>query len=176
LGVVSPVTVGAAVSRTLQAARREPESSSVVARLESEMRWSGFRSLLLVALAAAAPAGCASNTTSPTPPPVLTTETFTGTISRTGNSAYAFTAKSGQVTVTLFSLTPDSTLKLSLSLGVYNPYYGQCTALTGNGAIAVGGQLIGLATATTSLCVQIADTSNIPAGATETFVIKAEHY
>jgi hypothetical protein len=141
------------------------------------MRWSGFRSLLLVALAAAAPAGCASNTTSPTPPPVLTTETFTGTLSPAGSSAYAFTAKSGQVIVTLYSLTPDDpTLKLSMSVGVYNAYYGQCTALTGNGAIRVGGQVIGLATATTTLCVQLSDPGVIPAGVTEAFVIKAEHY
>ena len=71
------------------------------------MKWSGFRSLLLVVVVAAALAGCGANQgTSTIPTPVLTTETFTGQLTPSGSSYYTFVAKPGQVTVTLASLSP----------------------------------------------------------------------
>ena len=142
------------------------------------MRWSGFRSLLLVVLAAAALAGCASNTaTTPAPPPVLTTDTFTSTLTPSGNNYSTFVAKTGQVTVTLTSLSPDSTLKLTMTIGVYSAYYGCATPVTGSDTAGVGTQLIGLATATTSLCISLSDPNGvIPTAAGESYTITAVHY
>jgi hypothetical protein len=141
------------------------------------MRWSGFRSLALVVLVAAALAGCASNTVTAPTEPVLTTETFTGSLGPAGSTSYYFVAKSGQVTVTLDSLSPDTTMKFTMSIGVYNAYYGCGTPVTGSNTMGVSSELVGLASATTSLCISIADSSGvIPTGATESFVIKAAHY
>ncbi len=142
------------------------------------MRWSGFSSLLLVALAAAALVGCASNAaTSPTPTPVLTTDTFTSTLGPSGSTLHTFIAKSGQVTVTLVSLSPNSTLKLTMTVAVYSAYYGCGTPVTGSDTAGVGTELIGLATATTALCISISDPAGvIPTGVTEAYTITAEHY
>jgi hypothetical protein len=142
------------------------------------MRWSGFRSLALVVLVAAAQAGCGTNQVTAPTEPVLTTETFTGSLGPGGVTSYSFIAKAGQVTVTLNSLSPaDPALRFSMSIAVYSPYYGCGQPLTGSNAMTVNSELLGLATATTSLCVQIGDGNNvIPTGATETFEIKVAHY
>jgi hypothetical protein len=142
------------------------------------MKWSGFRSLLLVVVVAAALAGCGANQgTSTTPTPVLTTETFTSQLTPSGSSYYTFVAKSGQVTVTLATLSPDSTLKLSMVIGVYSALYLTCTPVMGNDSAGVGTQLIGLATATTSLCIALSDPAGvIPTSGGETFTITAAHY
>jgi hypothetical protein len=148
--------------------------------LEFAMKWSGIQALLLVALAAAALAGCGTNQgTSVTPTPVLTTETFTGQLTPSGSSYYTFVAKPGQVTVTLLSMTPAlaPTLKLTMTIGVYNGLYLTCTPVTGNDSTSVGTQLLGLATATTSLCIALTDPSAvIPTGSSESFTITAVHY
>lgn len=144
------------------------------------MKWSGFGSPLLAALvvlAATALTGCTSNATSPTTPPTLTTETFTGTMSTSGTNTYLFYAKSGQVTVTLASVTPDSTLAYSLAVGTYSAAYLICTPAMENDSIKVGQPLISLATATTAVCVTISDfNSVIPSGVTESYTITATHY
>ena len=145
------------------------------------MKWSAFRSPLLVATVAAALAGCASNAVTPTPPG-QTTDTFTGTLT-TGSSLpspgglpLVFTAKAGQVDVKLTTVSPDGTLKFNMYVGVYNVYYGSCTPTVSNDTVGVGGTLSGLATATTTLCISITDPNVIPAGVSESITITATHY
>ena len=141
------------------------------------MKWSGFRSLLLVALVVAAVAGCAENPGTTPTPPVLTTETFTGTLANGAATYFNFIGKSGNVTATLTALTPDTTLKMTMTLGVYDSYYLTCQPISGSDAVGVGNSVVGLATATTSLCVTIGDPAQvIPTGVTESFTIKVEHY
>ena len=142
------------------------------------MKWSGFRSLLLVVVVAAALAGCGTNQgISTTPTPVLITDTFTGQLTPSGGTSYTFTAKSGQVTVKLTSLSPDLTGKLTMTISTYSAYYGCGNPVMGSDTTGVGTQLIGLATATTSLCVSISDPASvIPTGSGESFTITAVHY
>ncbi len=142
------------------------------------MRWSGIRSLLVVALVAAALAGCSSDTgTTPTPPSGPITETLTGTLLTSATSYHTLTVKTGQVTATLTALSPGATLKLTLIIGVYNPYYGTCTPVAGNDAAGVGIPVMGLATATTNLCFSLGDpVPVIPAGVTENYTITVVHY
>ena len=145
------------------------------------MRWSGYRSPLLAALVAAALAGCASNVgTGPTPPPTLVTETFTGTITSGSTTFHTFVAKAGQVAVTLQSLSPDGTLKLRVFVGVFSPFYLSCSEVATSTTFAVSNAVpvLGLATATTSMCIQLKDQSPsvIPTGAGESYSIKVEHY
>jgi hypothetical protein len=139
------------------------------------MRPSRFGSLLLVALLATALAGCSSTTvTQPTPPPVLTTDTFTGTLTPSGTNYYTFIAKSGTVAVALTSIGPDPTLKIGMTIGVYSLL--TCSTVIDNSAVGVGTQLVGLATATTSMCISVYDPGTIPTGATVTFTATATHY
>jgi hypothetical protein len=140
------------------------------------MRPSVLRSLLLIALLATAVAGCSnSNTvTAPSTTPVLTTETFTGTLSPAGTNYYTFIAKTGNVVMTMQSIGPDPTLKIGMQIGVFNGL--SCTAAMDNPSTAVGSTLFGLATATTSMCVAIYDPGTVPTGATVTYTVTVDHY
>ncbi|HXY41975.1 MAG TPA: hypothetical protein VEQ10_20025 [Vicinamibacteria bacterium] len=65
-------------------------------------------------------AGC-SNSSSPTATPTVApsvTDTFTGTLAQGGSAAYNFTlASDGTITVTLTSLSPQSTITMGIGLG-----------------------------------------------------------
>ena len=145
------------------------------------MSVSSWRSPLLaalVALLATALPGCGSDSgSSVIPTPTETTETFTGTLSPSGTNTMIFYAKAGQVTVTLTSITPDSTLLYGMVVGVYNPYYLVCTPVSTNSSITQGQSLVGLATATTELCVQLVDMRGvIPPTGSESYTITATHF
>lgn len=74
------------------------------------LRWGA----VAAALALAACGG--SNPTTPTAP--TTTDTFTGTLAAGGVDAHAFTvAQAGALTVTLTTLSPQSTITVGLGLG-----------------------------------------------------------
>ena len=142
------------------------------------MTWSGFRSLLLAALVGVALAGCGTNQETTTiPTPVQVTDTFTGMITPAGTVTFAFTAKTGAVTVTLVSLSPDHDVKLSMAIGTYSPYYLTCSPVTANTSIGEKGIMEGLTTATTSICIQLSDPAGaIPTPTGDTFTITAVHY
>lgn len=140
------------------------------------MSVSGCRRPLLaamIAFLAAAAASCGSNPYAAyIPTTVDQTATFTGTLSPSGTATQIFYVKSGKVTVTLTSITPDSTASYGFIVGIYNPYYLSCAPVTTNAAAKQGQSLQGLATATTALCVQITDSNNaIPTGTTDAYTI-----
>lgn len=139
------------------------------------MRLAGFRSLLLVALLAAAVAGCSdSNTVTAPTEPVLTTDTFTGTLSPGGTNYHTLIARTGNVTLTVTSIAPDPTVKIGVSFGVYSIL--TCTPVMNNGSASVGSQLVGVTTATTSLCIAVYDPGTIPTGGTLTYQLTVAHY
>jgi hypothetical protein len=85
------------------------------------------RSILGAVLAAAAltlgAAACDESTPAPpnTPGPLPTTEKFSGSIGVNGAIAFPFsTASSGNITLTLTSVTPDTTAIVGLSIGTWN--------------------------------------------------------
>ena len=136
------------------------------------MKWSGVGRLLVAVVAATALAGCHSSLlTAVTPPTVDLSSTFTGQLTASGTSYQTFLAKPGTVTVSLTSLTPDSTLTITMAIGVYNQYYLTCTDLITNDNTKVGTSLQGLATATTALCVRLTDTSGVVPSAGDTYII-----
>src|SRR5262249_144938 len=127
-----------------------------------EMRRS-LPSILLLALALGL-AGCNdSNTTTPTPPPTPTppstptkTEPFSGTLNRNGGVTFPFTATAGgTVTVTLSSLSPDSTLQIGLSLGSWTG--SACQIVIANDAAAQSAVVTGTVTSAPSLCARVYD-------------------
>ncbi len=143
------------------------------------MKWSGFGSLLLVALVVAAVAGCASNTPVTPTEPTLTTETFSGTITTGLYTFFSFPGQAGKVTAKLSALSPNPTppLQLTMAVGVYDAYTDSCQPASGSDTISVGGTVDALATAATSLCVAIKDSFNhIPSGVTEAFTLEVVHY
>ena len=139
------------------------------------MRLSGFGSLLLVALLASAVAGCSnSNTVTGPTEPVLTTDTFTGTLSPGGTNYHTLIARTGDVVLTVTSIAPDPTVKIGVGFGVYSVL--TCTPVMTNGSATVGTQLLGVTTATTSLCIAVYDPGTIPTGGTLTYQLTVSHY
>jgi hypothetical protein len=140
------------------------------------MRLSGIRAAVLLALAATGLSGCHSSYYNyGTLPSVDTSTDFSGTIAAGSAGVYqVFVAQAGIIDVKLTELKPDGTLKLTMSVGAYDQYYGSCDNQTNTRTVGVDSSpLTGLATATTTLCVSLADPNKvIPTGATETYTIK----
>jgi hypothetical protein len=130
----------------------------------------------LVALLATAVAGCSnSNTvTAPSGTPVLVTESFNGTLSPATTNYYTFVAKTGNVVMTMKSIGPDPTVKIGMEIGVFNGL--TCTIAMDNPSTTVGNQLVGLATATTTMCVAVYDPGTVLSGTTVTYLVTVDHY
>jgi hypothetical protein len=89
------------------------------------------------------------------------TDTFTGTLSKNGAFTHIFTVSTlGAVTVTITSLTPDSSQIVGLSLGVWNGTSCSTSPATGGSAtdVATTGSSITLnTTAAGNLCARLYD-------------------
>lgn len=96
-------------------------------------------------------------TTTPTEPtPPATTEVFNGTINPNGAFTHTFsTARSGSVTATLNSLSPDASLRTGLSLGTWNGFSCQ-NVITKDDAV-VGNSIVGSVSSAGNLCVRVYD-------------------
>jgi hypothetical protein len=127
-----------------------------------------------LALATAACGGSTSTPTTPSPAAPTTTETFTGTVLQNGGNINTFTvAQAGQVTATLTSVAPLSTLALGFILGSYdgtncNPGYEDDNARQGD-------VLSGTTSATGTFCVRVFDVGNIAANSTVTYTVTVAH-
>ena len=114
--------------------------------------------ILAALVSAACGSGTSGTTTTPTNP--VTTDSFTGTLTRNGAGTFTFiTARSGSVTATLVSLGPDSGLTVGLSLGTWNGNACQ-TVLAKDNAVQ-SSSIVGSASAAGSLCVRVYDVGNV---------------
>ena len=119
---------------------------------------------ILVAVAVLSMGACSNDTlsslTTPTNPTIFT-DTFTGTLSTNGSFTHSFTtANLGAVTVTIVSLSPNSSQIVGLSLGVFNGSACSTSPQTGGSSsdTATSGSSITLnASAAGSLCVRLYD-------------------
>lgn len=124
-----------------------------------------FRSMFRVPLTFAVvllAAACSDDTpTSPTPPTPIT-ENFSGTVHRNGAVTHQFaTALSGQITATLTSVTPDSTVRLNLGIGIFSVTTGACNVTVSKPDAVQGNQLVGnITTVGGTFCIRVTD----PAG------------
>ena len=119
----------------------------------------GRLAMVVTALCASA---CGDDTPStPTPTtPVTVTDTWAGALNRNGAASYSFsTAASGNVTATISSLQPDSTVVVGLSLGTWNGT--SCQVVLANDKATQSSYLIGTASAAGSLCVRVYDVGNV---------------
>lgn len=118
--------------------------------------------ILAVAMALGA-AACGSNTpTTPTTPttPVTVTDTFAGTLTPNGAASYTFTtATSGQVTATIATLAPNSTLVVGLALGTWSG--NACQIVLSKDSASQFSFIVGQASQANTFCVRIYDVGNV---------------
>jgi len=116
-----------------------------------------------VALAfAVGAAACGSSPTTPTTPttPVTVTDTFTGPLTQNGAFSFNFTtAQSGQVTATLTTLSPDSTLVVGLALGTWSG--NACQIVLSKDSATQASFIVGQASQASTFCVRIYDVGNV---------------
>jgi hypothetical protein len=123
-----------------------------------------FLAAIVLAVSAAA---CGDDTpATPTPTtPLTVTDTFAGTLNPNGAASYSFTtAASGNVTATLATLGPDSTLIVGLSLGTWNGT--SCQIVLANDKATQASVIVGAASGAGNLCVRVYDVGNVVSPAT----------
>ena len=143
-------------------------------RLEMPLRRLVHCGLLALAFCAGCSSSNPSTTTTPTTPtPTTVTETFQGTLTPNGAATYYFTATdAGTVTATLTTVSPDSTIVLGISLGVWNGTF--CTPIIANDQAAQGAVITGTLAAAANLCVHIYDSQGNVVSS-EAYTITANH-
>ena len=126
------------------------------------MHRSTFRRLAVVSAIALATLGitaCDGEDPAPTTPTVPTpnvTETFAGSININGAATFTFpTTTGGTVNATLRSLTPVTTVQVSLALGTWNGV--NCQVVLNNDRATQGGSITGNVSGAGTLCVRISD-------------------
>jgi hypothetical protein len=101
--------------------------------------------------------------TAPTPPTV-TTEAFTGTVTRNGGVTHTFnTLTSGTVVATLSQFSAADGTKIGLALGTYNG--SACQLVITKDDATLGTAVTGAVSALGSLCVRVYDVGNLTASA-----------
>jgi hypothetical protein len=122
--------------------------------------------LFLALTSATAACGGDDEPTTPTGPtaPTTATVTFTGTVNRNGAETNPFPTDGGTITVTINSLSPDSTAVVGLTLGTWNG--AACQSVISNDRATQGTTVIGTATGSGNLCVRVFDATGELAGPT----------
>lgn len=124
------------------------------------MRRLTLRYLMVPVLLALASSACTDDlTTTPTDDTTATTtttETFSDTLTPNGGKTHTFAVtRSGTVTATLASLSPDNTLTIGLSLGTWNG--ATCQTVIARDNTQVGNAVVGQASASGILCIRVYD-------------------
>jgi hypothetical protein len=121
--------------------------------------------IAIISLAATA-SGCSGliDELPTTPDPVITTETFNGTLTVNGSQTHAiFTGATGAVTATLTSLGEAPPSRVGFSMGTLSQT-GVCTVVLRNDNAVVNSALTGtVSTLQGSLCVSVYDTGAMTA-------------
>jgi hypothetical protein len=127
------------------------------------MRSSIFRRLAVVSAVAlmalgtnACDSGDDTTPTTPTVPTPNVTETFAGSINVNGAATFTFaTTTGGTLNASLRSLTPVSTVQVSLALGRWSGQACEVTLI--NDRTSQGGSITGNVSGAGTLCVRISD-------------------
>ena len=123
-----------------------------------------LRVAAVLVLIGAAACGDDTEPTTPTEPTrPTTTETFPGRLTVNGAATHPFVAGgSGQISVTLTSLSPESTARISLSLGTFNQT-GACAIFMANDNATQSTSVIANATAAGTFCARVSDVGQLTA-------------
>ena len=122
------------------------------------------RYLIVPALFALTSAACGDNLSTTTPtdstPVTPTTDIFPGAINPNGASTHTFsTARSGAITATLSTLSPDNTVTVGLSLGTWNGE--SCQTVIARDTAVMGNSIVGTASSAGSFCVRVYDVGKL---------------
>lgn len=122
---------------------------------------SGYLALLvLVVLVHTACSDNLSTTPTETTATTQITDTFSGTLSRNGAATHTFaTARSGTITATLLTLSPESVTSIGVSLGTWNGEACYLPPGTARDNTIVGSSVVGTASAAGTFCVRAYDAS-----------------
>jgi hypothetical protein len=110
---------------------------------------------------------CGDDETTPTTDPTparqqITEPPFEGTLTVNGARTHPFTATgSGEIRVTLTALSPDSTARVGVSLGIFNAT--QCQIVIANDSATQGAIVLGNAGAAGNFCVRVHDVGQLTA-------------
>src|SRR5579871_2692618 len=144
------------------------------------MHRSILRGLLLLAVPAAAAAGCSNGTSTPittTPTaPAVNEPPFTGTLQQNGSAIVNFnTTGAGIVTATVATLdpTPPTPSGIELDMGTWNGITCAVTLATPN--VVAGSVATGQAAGAGALCVRVADANGTLTTPTN-FAINVVHF
>ena len=118
--------------------------------------------LAVCVLTGAAACGDDDEPTTPTEPTRPTvTETFSGRVTVNGAQTHGFTATgSGRIDVTLTTLSPDSAVRVGLTLGTLNQL-GACQVVISNDNATQGTLVAGNAGAAGNFCVRVHDVGQL---------------
>ncbi|SRR5260370_1255340 len=104
---------------------------------------------------------CANPTApaSPTPVAPTITETFSGTLTVSGNNSHPFTVQQvGGIKVTLISVAPSA----AVGIGIGTPVSGACSVISSvNAVFGPTVQVSGTATVTGTFCAAVFDSGNL---------------
>jgi hypothetical protein len=128
---------------------------------------------ILIAALAVMVSGCSGliDDLPTTPDPVITTETFTGTLTINGGATHQFfTAASGGITATLTSLGDEPPSRVGFSMGTMAG--STCTIVLRNDNAVVSSVLTGtVSTLQGALCVSVYDTGALTKSVDYTFTV-----
>ena len=128
---------------------------------------------VLIAALALTASGCSGliDDLPTTPDPVITTDTFTGTLTVNGGATHQFfTAASGAVTATLTSLGDEPPARVGFSMGTMAG--STCTIVLRNDSAVVTSVLTGtVSTLQGALCVSVYDTGAMSKALDYTFTV-----
>jgi hypothetical protein len=131
------------------------------------MRRFRSRQLVVLAVVALSTWTCGSTATTPsnpttTPTPAGTTEVFSSPLTPNGAVTFSFTTgTNGLITVSLTSISPDSTLALGLALGVLTGT--SCELKITNDTAAQGTAVSGIAGSASNFCARVYDAAGVVA-------------
>jgi hypothetical protein len=130
------------------------------------MRRFRSRQLIVLAVVALSTWTCSSKATTPTTPttptktPATITEVYSSPLTPNGAVTFTFTATaSGQVTVSLTAISPDSTLALGIALGVLSG--ATCELQFTNDTAPLGAVVSANATTASSFCARVYDAAGV---------------
>jgi hypothetical protein len=120
---------------------------------------------------------CNKNSTTPTSPsaPAVTTDTFSSSIAQTGSVTHLFkVAATGELTVTLTSVSPLSTMALGVGM-MTSDGTGCLTTVTQNDNARTSAPALQGTAVAGNYCVRVYDSGNVPVSTTVTYTVTVAH-
>ena len=120
-----------------------------------------------------------TSVTSPTVTPILSTETFDGSISQNGTAVHTFTVGASGYTLLLgyTSIAPSSVPALGVGLGAWDSTTSTCSLnVTQNDSARSGSTALRGTVNAGAYCVRVYDGANIGSNVSASYSVQVQHY